>query len=229
MNGSRDQILARIDEALRAPIRHGHKGGTADRSRAREGEIRAWLPQVSDLPAERLALFARQCHVLATDFRQCTNEADAAGALGTIARDNEWKKIAVHRGSLIDRVVAQLPPALGILHVEANYDKNAMEACDAGITECESLVAQTGSVCVSARSSGGRALSVLPPHHIVLARGAQLVADLSEAIDRLSTAHPGGVPSFISFISGPSRTGDIERILVLGAHGPRKLTILLLP
>lgn len=229
MNGSRDQILARIEEALRASIPHAHEPGTVDHSRAREAEIRAWLPQVSDLSAERLALFARQCQVLATDLRQCSGEADAAGTLAAIARDNQWKKIAVHDGSLIDRVVTQLPPALAILHVEANYDKNAMEACDAGITECESLVAQTGSVCVSARSSGGRALSVLPPHHIVLARGAQLVADLSEAIDRLSSAHPGDLPSFISFISGPSRTGDIERILVLGAHGPRKLTILLLP
>ncbi len=101
-----------------------------------------------------------------------------------------------------------------------------LEKCDAGVTECDALVAQTGSVLVTARSAGGRALSVLPPHHIVLARREQMVPDLPAAIALLEEKYAGGYPSFIGFITGPSRTGDIERILVLGAHGPKKLTIL---
>jgi L-lactate dehydrogenase complex protein LldG len=91
------------------------------------------------------------------------------------------------------------------------------------------LIAQTGSICVTARSSGGRTLSILPPHHIVLAQRSQVIPDLSAAYERLAEKHGGRYPSFISFITGPSRTGDIERILVLGAHGPKKLTVLLLP
>jgi L-lactate dehydrogenase complex protein LldG len=106
---------------------------------------------------------------------------------------------------------------------------NDLESCDAGLTECEALVAQTGSVLVSAPSAGGRALSVLPPHHIVLARRSQVVPDLSVALQRVQEKFKDQFPSFLSFISGPSRTGDIERILVLGAHGPKRLTILLLP
>ena len=88
------------------------------------------------------------------------------------------------------------------------------------------LVAQTGSVLVTSRSAGGRALSVLPPHHVVLARREQLVADLPAAFALLKRKYAESYPSMISFITGPSRTGDIERILVLGAHGPKKLTIL---
>jgi L-lactate dehydrogenase complex protein LldG len=72
-------------------------------------------------------------------------------------------------------------------------------------------------------------LSVLPPHHIVIAQKAQVVADLPAAFELLAQKYEGKYPSFISFITGPSRTGDIERILVLGAHGPKKLTVLLLP
>jgi L-lactate dehydrogenase complex protein LldG len=87
-------------------------------------------------------------------------------------------------------------------------------------------VAQTGSVLITARSAGGRALSVLPPHHIVLARRSQLVADLPDAFQLLKKKYGGNYPSFISLVTGPSRTGDIERILVLGAHGPKKLTII---
>jgi L-lactate dehydrogenase complex protein LldG len=81
-------------------------------------------------------------------------------------------------------------------------------------------------VLVSNRSSGGRALSVLPPHHVVLARREQLLPDLPAAFALLKSKYGSDYPSLISFITGPSRTGDIERILVLGAHGPKRLTIL---
>ncbi|NJN06060.1 MAG: LUD domain-containing protein, partial [Rhodobacteraceae bacterium] len=64
---------------------------------------------------------------------------------------------------------------LPVLLVDRGYDVNAMESCDAGLTECDALVAQTGSLVVTSRSSGGRALSVLPPHHVVVARRDQLV------------------------------------------------------
>jgi L-lactate dehydrogenase complex protein LldG len=81
-------------------------------------------------------------------------------------------------------------------------------------------------VLVTSRSAGGRALSVLPPHHVVLAQREQFVPDLPAAFDLLKKKYADNYPSMISFITGPSRTGDIERILVLGAHGPKKLTIL---
>jgi L-lactate dehydrogenase complex protein LldG len=88
------------------------------------------------------------------------------------------------------------------------------------------LIAQTGTVVVTSRSAGGRALSVLPPHHIVLARRHQFVPDLPAAFEGLRKKYWPDYPSMISLITGPSRTGDIERILVLGAHGPKQLTIL---
>ena len=80
-------------------------------------------------------------------------------------------------------------------------------------------------VVVTSRSAGGRALSVLPPHHVVLARREQLVPDLPAAFALLKPKYGANYPSMISFITGPSRTGDIERILVLGAHGPKHFTI----
>jgi L-lactate dehydrogenase complex protein LldG len=103
---------------------------------------------------------------------------------------------------------------------------NELETCDAGVTECDALVAQTGSALVTSRSAGGRALSVLPPHHVVLARREQLVGDLTDALALVNRKYAPNFPSMISLITGPSRTGDIERILVLGAHGPKKLTVL---
>jgi len=113
-----------------------------------------------------------------------------------------------------------------VLRTDGPYDVNKLEACEVGITECDALIAQTGSVLVTGRSAGGRALSVLPPHHVVLARREQLLPDLPAAFELLQRKYGGNYPSFISLITGPSRTGDIERILVLGAHGPKKLTVI---
>ena len=228
MNGDRDKILGRIEEALKAPATN-HHGKPAGAGAGGSEPFRAWLPPVGETFEERLALFASQCEVLRTEFVECADAAAAAAHLSALASTHQWTKLALHPGVLNDAIAPHLPASLAQLRVERGYDKVELETCEAGLTECESLVAQTGSICVTSLSSGGRALSVLPPHHIAVARRSQLLADLSEAYEKLAAKYQGNYPSFISFISGPSRTGDIERILVLGAHGPKKLTILLLP
>ena len=111
--------------------------------------------------------------------------------------------------------------------VDGGYDVHTLERCDVGITTCDALVAQTGTLVVTSRSSGGRALSVLPPHHLVIARRDQLVPDLPAAFELIQKRYGADYPSMISLVTGPSRTGDIERILVLGAHGPKKLTVVM--
>jgi len=97
--------------------------------------------------------------------------------------------------------------------------------CDLGVTSCDCLIAQTGSIVVSPLSTGGRAISVLPPVHLVVARRAQIVPDLAAAMDLLRTRYGGRWPSTLSVITGPSRTADIEKILVMGAHGPKRLAL----
>ena len=229
MNGDRAAMLARVTEALRVPAPRHYEIPSKPATHTVTAPFREWLPPVGPSPEEQVALFAKQSEVLRTEFLACADAAAAAGHLAKLAAENAWKKIALHAGKLADAVAVGLPGDLALLRIDSGYEKNALEACDAGLTECESLIAQTGSVCVTSLSSGGRALSVLPPHHVVIASRAQLVPDLAAAYEHLAEKYGAKYPSFISFISGPSRTGDIERILVLGAHGPKKLTVLLLP
>jgi L-lactate dehydrogenase complex protein LldG len=238
MNGDREQILSRINEALRVPARRPHSHGAPAKTppplpaafgvRA-TASFREWLPKVGESLADRRALFGKLSEALKTEICDCTNVAAAAGRLSTIASEKGWRKLALHHGELTDAVAAALPPSLELFYADGSLDKNALEACDAGLTECECLVAQTGSVCMTSRSSGGRALSVLPPHHLVIARTSQLEPDLTAAYELLARKYINDYPSFITFATGPSRTGDIERILVLGAHGPKWVTILLIP
>ena len=96
---------------------------------------------------------------------------------------------------------------------------------DLGVTGCDCLVAMTGSIFVCTKSAGGRALSVLPPVHLVIARRDQLVPDLATAMALLRSRYDGHWPSQLSVITGPSRTADIEKILVMGAHGPKRLAL----
>jgi L-lactate dehydrogenase complex protein LldG len=225
----RDKILGRIREALRVPAplpgAHDHPPAAHAVSEAEAAKhISEWLPQVGDTFDERVQLFRSNALDLKAEFHLLSNFQEMEAHLRELAIAESWKKIASHSGELTDRACAAL--ALPRLATDQTYDVNELEGCDAGISECDALVAQTGSVLVSTRSAGGRALSVLPPHHVVLARREQLLADLPAAFALLKEKYASNYPSFISFITGPSRTGDIERILVLGAHGPKKLTIL---
>jgi L-lactate dehydrogenase complex protein LldG len=174
----------------------------------------------------RLTLFHKNSADLKTTVHVVDDLDHLKGVLSGLRDAEGWKKIATHSGELTDKAVHAMERP--VCRTDRPYDVAELESSSVGITECDALIAQTGSVLVTSRSAGGRALSVLPPHHVVLARRDQLIADLPDAFALLKKKYEGNYPSFISFITGPSRTGDIERILVLGAHGPRKLTIFLL-
>ena len=99
---------------------------------------------------------------------------------------------------------------------------------DAGITSCEALIARNGSVLLSNGSAAGRRLSIYPPIHIVIAKASQLVMDIRHGLLRLKEKYSNQLPSMITTVTGPSRTADIEKRLVLGAHGPKELYVFLI-
>ena len=220
---SRDTILRRIREALTVAAPARHLDGVSPASSSRPPED--WLPPVPHSPAELVALFEQNSADLKTEIVHCADASAVAAALAALARDNAWKSVGSHDFALGTAAVAALN--LPVVRTDQPYETAALERCDAGISGCDGLVAQTGGIVVTAASAGGRALSVLPPHHVVIASRSQLVGDLTDAF-ALARKRYGEVPAFLSFITGPSRTGDIERILVLGAHGPKRLTVLLI-
>jgi L-lactate dehydrogenase complex protein LldG len=247
-DAARTTILARIREALQlpAPPPHlqGHGPGApagsdsagsplailpaehADGGLTRQA--RPWLPDGGETPAERLALLRENLAKLRAVVHVVPDLAAAAECVFGLARERDWQQVAWHAHPLVEPLLAGIP--CGTLEVDGSggFDKNGLEACDAGITACESLVAQTGSILVDSGSCGGRALSILPHVHVVVATTAQIVATLGDALEQTRRRHAGRLPSMLSFITGPSRTGDIERILVLGAHGPKELVVILI-
>lgn len=243
----RDAILARIREGLRRPspvpgAPHAIPlPGTAAASapplppgsgRAaahpagndRVGRFAQVLPAVGGSFDAMAAAFDKASQELRSEFHLLEDASAVEGQLASFRDAAGWRRVAAHHGEVVSRFASSL--GLPVLWTDDGYDKRELETCDAGLTECDALIAQTGSVVVTSASAGGRALSVLPPHHVVIARRAQLVPDLPTAFRLLEQRYAGRFPSMISFVTGPSRTGDIERILVLGAHGPKRLTVL---
>lgn len=216
----RETILARIREALKIAAPH-----PVNDAQQQSASVQQWLPAVGKTLEEQIELFRQNTQALKADFHVCADLAEAILVVKTLAANEGWKKIGLHDGELTNPIAGAL--ALPQVKTDSGYALDTLESCDAGLTECEALIAQTGTVLVSGRRSGGRALSVLPPHHIVLARRNQMMPDLTAALQKARETFATAFPGILSLITGPSRTGDIERILVLGAHGPKRLTILL--
>jgi len=92
------------------------------------------------------------------------------------------------------------------------------------LTGCEALVARLGTVVISSKQESGRMANFLPESHVVVAEQSQVVSTVKDAMNHLKEKY-SELPSMVSFITGPSRTADIEKTLVMGAHGPRELIV----
>jgi L-lactate dehydrogenase complex protein LldG len=223
----RNEILGRIKEALRSEAvrpKHARTSGDSARTGATPCE---WLPLVTNDLEGMAEAFARNCAELRTQYSRVASRAELISRLLELKNTEGWKLIVSHRAPILSSILPAVE--LEILFMEDRPALADLERADVGITVCDALIAQTGSILLTSRSAGGRALSVLPPHHVVIGRESNLVPDLPAAFELLKKRYGDNYPSLITFITGPSRTGDIERILVLGAHGPRILTIFLLP
>lgn len=97
-----------------------------------------------------------------------------------------------------------------------------------GVSACDFLVARFGSVMVSSALPGARRIFPFPEIHIIIAYENQLVLEIEDALEGIQKKYEKNFPSQITNITGPSRTADIEKTLILGAHGPKQLIVFVL-
>jgi L-lactate utilization protein LutC len=103
---------------------------------------------------------------------------------------------------------------------------NDFFAADVGITNVHRLIAETGTVVLASNSDEPRSVSLLPPVHIAIAERWQLLPDLFDLFDLFSPV--SNLPSCVTLITGPSKTGDIELKLVTGVHGPGEVHVIVI-
>ncbi|MFN3884854.1 MAG: lactate utilization protein C [Rhodocyclaceae bacterium] len=122
------------------------------------------------------------------------------------------------------------PALAGLDWSRAGLSVEARGATDAdlvGITGCFCAIAETGTLMLASGVETPASVSLLPETHVALVAASRIVAGMEEAF-ALARAELGQLPRAVNFISGPSRTGDIEQTIVLGAHGPYRVHLILL-
>lgn len=203
---AKENILKRVRNALSQPVQLPFPNSEGNSS-------------VFKTDNESLELkFAEEFTRLQGKFVFCAGKGELIESLRALCDHKEWHN-----------VVCQTPELLKILHrgdLPVLNQANMHEA-NAAITDCEYLVARTGTLVLSSAQPSGRALPVYAPVHIVVAFTHQLVFDLKDALQKLRDKYGNDIPSAISFATGPSRTADIEKTLVVGIHGPKEVYVFL--
>ncbi|MDB5190514.1 MAG: hypothetical protein JWQ96_77, partial [Segetibacter sp.] len=199
---AKENILKKIRQALANP-------GPVPFPQS-EGKNSVFQPSIKELEYE----FAENFTGLLGKFSFCLDEEELAEQLKALAATKNWRSIYCREDAIKTA-----------LSKKGSLQFNAPEvaSCDAAITSCELLVARTGSLLMSSAQASGRTVSVYAPIHICIAYTDQLVYDIKEGLQILKEKYQGKLPSLITLATGPSRTADIEKTLVVGVHGPKEV------
>ena len=199
--GARSKILQKIKQALKDPVPVPFPDQVA--------ETPIFYPTDQELTIE----FAQKFTELLGKFVYCADEAELVSQLSGLIKANNWEKIySIEEGWLDDMKEFSFDP----------LTTDDLAGCDAAITLCDHLIARTGTIVLSSQQLSGRTSSVYAPIHICIAYTHQLVFDISDSLAAFK-AESDALPSMISYATGPSRTADIEKTLVVGVHGPKEV------
>lgn len=205
---SKEKILKKIRKALI------HKSSQEIGDVDKESEIFI----ISEEPLE--IQFAQNFSALNGKFVFCENETEFIENFDFFVKDNNWENVFT------------LEPSLKSLLTKGNIKFSDKESdllkTDIGLTLCECLVARTGSVMLTSKQASGRRVPVYSNFHIVVAYTSQLVSNIKDGLKLIKEKYNTQMPSMVCTISGPSRTADIEKTLVQGAHGPREIFVFLI-
>ncbi len=149
-------------------------------------------------------------------FVYCENQNEFERNFKSIISQKQWETLFCFEG--------EIQEMLKNAEIAYSTSTDNLNQIQIGITPCEFLLARTGSIMISTRNQTGRRLHAIPDVHIVVAKSSQIVNDLKDAFKIIKQKNEN-LPSMISVITGASRTADIEKTLVMGAHGPRELYV----
>lgn len=219
-NPARHAMLARIREHLAesVPSDRVHQESLAQHAIKPSGRGVEQSPGIGliDLFRERIEAVSGNCMIVA-------DESEAASSLKQVIELNKLQRIAVSESPIVGRLMRQVD---GNAEMLSNSAPEALFDCDAGITSVQWAIAETGTLVLESKSERHRLVSLIPPMHIAIVEAGRIRRTMSEVLAAVSTA--GELSRTVTFITGPSRTSDIELTLAIGVHGPGKLHVILI-
>ena len=221
MSTARDAILARVRHALpRDPEQQAAAEATV---KARlEAHAANLIPTRGQLERDaKVQLFAEMAAAVMADVRRVERLEDVPAAVGAYLREhNLAQKIVVAPEPFLDRARWESQPLLRLRRGTA-VDDDAI-----GVTLAVAGVAETGTLMLASSAERPTLLAFLPETSIVVLPADWIEGAYEQAWESVR-AMPGGVPRSVNFVTGPSRTADIAQKLELGAHGPKRLLVLI--
>lgn len=202
VSNSKEKILKKIRQALSTPVPVPFPNSEGNESVFQTAQQE---PEVE---------FAENFTKLQGRFSFCLDEKELVQQLQALIATRQWKNIYCCENEL-----SKVLQANGF----TGSFTDDLANCDASITSCEKLIARTGSIVMSSAQQSGRTVSVYAPVHICIAYTNQLVYDIKEALAGIKEKYGVNIPSLITLATGPSRTADIEKTLVVGVHGPKEV------
>jgi len=217
-------------------IRTALKRGPLDAMHTAELDAKLELPARNLIPKRaasldasgRIALFVAMAEEVQTTVTRVHSAAEVPGVVADyLAERNLPAQLVVTPDPQLDPIPWDLRPLLEIRRGRAE------DGDLSGVTGCFAAVAETGTLMLISGPQSPTRNNFLPDNHIVVLRAEQVVASYEDGIDRLRLAARGSdgtwsMPRTVNYVTGPSRTGDIEQKIELGAHGPRRLHIVLI-
>jgi L-lactate dehydrogenase complex protein LldG len=208
MQDSREKILKKITTSL--------KGAAVQMPFPEVANNNASV--FAQAPADIAEHFASEFIKLGGKFFYCENELEMTHHLTQLADSNNWTHVHCNEGFFTNYFAEHAVP-----FTKTGSDYAAMQAA---VTSCELAIARLGSLWISSASQSGRVLSVYCPIHICIVYANQVVWDVQDATALTTTKYNGKLPSMINLATGPSRTADIEKTLVVGVHGPKEVYVM---
>jgi L-lactate dehydrogenase complex protein LldG len=151
---------------------------------------------------------------------QKVSPSNMDAALKTLVAEQNIQKATVWETADLRQLgITEVLNSLGVELVSPNANKHEMALCDLGITEADYLLPETGTLVLKASANKPRAVSLLPRIHLAIVRPEMLRADMHQVFAESKEDH------YLVFITGPSRTADIELTVTLGVHGPKNLFV----
>jgi L-lactate dehydrogenase complex protein LldG len=153
------------------------------------------------------------------------DEVEAAEAVRRIIEQARARRVAVSDAPLVRSVLAHAQLDAELLE---QASASALFDCDVGITSAQWAVAETGTLVLESEAERHRLPSLVPPMHVALIEARQVRQTLGEVFATLDEQGRDGLSRTMTFITGPSRTSDIELTLAIGVHGPGELFVIII-
>jgi len=221
---AREQILGAIRRALgRGAADAVRRAAVADRLARHARNLVPDRAQGLD-PAGQVTLFVQMAEEAQATVARVAGAADVPGAVADyLSQHNLPSRLIMTPDPALDDIPWHERPLLEIRRGRAE------DADQVGVTACFAGIAETGTLMLISGAHSPTRNNFLPDTHVVVMRRAQVIASYEDGWTRLrATMGEKGMPRTVNFITGPSRTGDIEQRIELGAHGPRRLHIVLI-